>query len=411
MFSTKKYNVGDLLCLVIIMMIVFVLAACSNETTVIDDPITARPTEPPVLNSATSFEGPLVKSGQVSASRFIKNGIYSAVFDYSNTFKDGVVEATASLDSASAGFSTTNTQESGVDEADRIEYDGNTLYLATYPQWYNGTASQAKVRVLERQNDYSLSSVAELPLRDENSNIQGMYQHDDRLAVLSTNAQVYASDTLSFAPSPWSPNDQKLSLDIYDTSLPSSPSEVSHIKIDGAMVSTRRIGDSLYIVTSYTAYIDGLNPEASTDEELLANYLTILDTPDSQLMPKIYRNGDQGTPLNSIEDCAIPAQATDKDGYAHLLTISRINLTDPNDIQSSCISSVASMLYMSEANLYLSASVNNQTVLHKVSLDANLTYQATGKVDGIIGWRGAPNLRLSELDNNLRIVTSDYSTE
>ncbi len=127
-------------------------------------------------------------------------------------------------------------------------------------------------------------------------------------------------------------------------------------------------------------------------------------------MPKIYRNGDQGTALNSTEDCAIPAQATEKDGYAHLLTVSRINLTDPSDIQSSCISSVASMLYMSEANLYLSSSVDNQTVLHKVALDANLTYQATGKIDGIIGWRGAPNLRLSEQNDNLRIVTSDYTS-
>jgi hypothetical protein len=185
---------------------------------------------------------------------------------------------------------------------------------------------------------------------------------------------------------------------------------VTNIRIDGAMVSSRRIGDDLYLVTSYTAYIEGLNPNASTEKELLANYLTILDTPDTQLMPKIYRNGDQGIPLNSTEDCVIPAQATDKDGYAHLLTISRINLTDPSDTHSSCISSVANMLYMSEANLYLSSSVDNQTVLHKVSLDASLTYQATGKADGIIGWRGAPNLRLSEQDNNLRIVTSDYTS-
>ena len=411
MLQTQKNNVGNLLCLVIIVMIVFLLAACSDDSAqVAVQPIIERPTEPPQLNSATAFAGPLVKAGEVSVSRFIKNGIYSATFDYANTFREGGAEPTVSLDSANASFSTTNTQESGVDEADRIEYDGDILYLAAYQQWLKEGVSQAKVRVLERQNDFSLNSVAELPLLDENSNIGGMYQHGDRLAVLSTNTQFYTLDARSFAPEPWSPNEQKLTLDIYDTSLPSNPSTVSNIKIDGAMVSSRRIGDDLYLVTSYTAYVDGLNPEASTDEELLGNYLTILDTPDSGLMPKIYRDGDEGTPLNSTEDCVIPAQATEKDGYAHLLTISRINLTDPNDIQSSCISSVANMLYMSEANLYLSSSVQNQTVLHKVSLDANLTYQATGNVDGIIGWRGAANLRLSEQNDNLRIVTSDYSS-
>lgn len=411
MFQSKRNNIGDLLCLAIILMLVFVLAACSDKTQpVITEQVIERPTEPPLLNSATSFDGPLVKAGKQSVSRFIKNGIYSAAFDYANTYKEGVAEPTEAQDSASSDFSTTNTQESGVDEADRIEYDGDILYLAAYAEWTEKENYQSRVRVLERQNDFSLNSVAELPLSDENSNIEGMYQHNDKLAVLSTNTQIYTYETLSFAPSPWLPNEQKLSLDIYDTSVPSNPSVVSNIKIDGAMVSSRRIDDDVYIVTSYTAYIEGLNPNAVTEEELLANYLAILDTPDSQIMPKVYQNDDEGTPLNSTEDCVIPAQATDKDGYAHLLTVSRINLTDPSDIQSSCISSVASMLYMSDANLYLSSSVDNQTVLHKVSLDTNLTYQASGKIDGIIGWRGSPNLRLSEKDDHLRIVTSDYSS-
>lgn len=412
MLQLKKKNMGDLLCLVVILMLIFVLVACSDGTSsVIDETLTERPTEPPQLNSAKSFDGPLVKAGQVSVSRFIKNGIYTAVFDYASNDTQGVLEVAVSPDSASANFSTTNTQESGVDEADRIEYDGNILYLAAYPQWYSGDTYEAKVRVLERQNDFSLNSVATLPLLDKNSNIEGIYQHNDRLAVLSTNTQIYGADVLTSLPTPWSPNERTLSLDIYDTSLPSSPSTLSNIKIDGVMLSSRRIGDDLYLVTSYTAFIDGLNPNASTEQELLANYLAILDTPDSQLMPKIYQNGDQGTPLNSTEDCVIPAQANEKDGYAQLLTVSRINLTSPNDIQSSCISSVASLLYMSKANLYLSSSVDNQTVLHKVSLDANLTYQATGKVDGLLGWRGAPNLRLSEQDENLRIVTSNYTTD
>ena len=412
MLQPQKNNIGDLLCIAVILIIVVVLAACSGDSSpVISEPVIERPTEPPQLNSATAFDGPLVKAGQRSVSRFIKNGIYSAAFDYANSDKEGVAEPTASLDNASPSFSTTNTQESGVDEADRIEYDGNILYLATHPQWLEGVNYQSKVRVLERQNDFSLNSVAELPLLDEDSNIEGMYQHNNRLAVLSTNTQFFTIDALSFAPEPWSPSEQKLSLDIYDSSSPSNPLTVSTIKIDGTMVSSRRIDDDLYIVTSYTAYIQGLDPNASTKEELLANYLKILDTPDAQLMPKIYRNGDQGTPLNATEDCVIPAQATEKDGYAHLLTVTRISLTDPNDTQASCISSVASMLYMSEANLYLSASVENQTVLHKVALDASLTYQATGKVDGIIGWRGAPNLRLSEQSGHLRIVTSDYKKD
>ena len=422
MIRQNKEQTGQLRNIGLAISLAFTIAACSggSDTQVNVEPVNERPTEPPQLNSATTFDGPLVKAGQVSTSRFLKNGIYSAAYDNANFIKPDQPEQTTGqpgVDSAFAtsnatrDFSTTNTQESGVDEADRIEYDGDTLYLATYPEWHKGTSSQSKVRILDRQDDFSLHSEVELSLLDENANINGMYKHNDRLGVLSTNVQVYPYDTLSFAPEPWFFEDQKVNLDIYDTSESNKPTTLSNIQVDGSMISSRRIGDDIYLVTSYTAYVEGLNPNATTEEELLANYLTILDTPDAELMPKIYRDGDDGTPLNSVEDCVIPAQATDKDGYAHLLTVSRINLVDPNDVQSSCISSVANMVYMSEASLYLSSTFDNQTILHKLSLDAELTYQATGKADGIIGWRGAPNLRLSEQDGFLRIVTSDYTQE
>ena len=408
MLQLNKRNIDDVLCLAIIVMVVLLLTACSSDSETINTgPVIERPTEVPKINSATSFNGPLVMAGQQSVSRFIKNGIYSATFDYTTRVESAVLPLAASQD---AGFSSTNTQESGVDEADRIEYDGDILFLAAYPQWTGEKNTQAKVRILERQSDFLLSEVANLPVVNENSQIDGIYQQDDRLAVLSTNGQIYTLDILSSEPTPWSPSEQRLGIDIYDTSVASSPSVLSHIQIDGTMLSSRRINDDLFVVTSYTLHVEGLNTAATTDAELLANYLTILDTPDSQLMPKIYRDGGEGTPLNSPEDCAIPSQATENDGYAQLLTIVRINLTDANDVSASCISSVAEMMYMSKDNLYLSASINDQTVLHKVSLDTNLTYQASGSVEGIIGWRSAPNLRLSEQNDFLRIVTSHYSS-
>jgi hypothetical protein len=270
------------------------------------------------------------------------------------------------------------------------------------------TDYQSKVRVLARQSDDSLTEVAELPIVDDNANIDGLYQNNNYLAVLSTNFPMYTLDT--FAPQPWTPTQEKLTLDIYDTTTPASPLIVTNIQIEGSMLSSRRIDDQLYIVTSYTAYVEGLNTSASTDEELLANYLTILDTPDADLMPKIYQNGDQGSPLNQVQDCAIPAQASDNDGYAHLLTVIRINMDDPSDFEASCISAVAEVMYMSTDNIYLTSTLDNQTLVHKISLDANLTYQASGAIDGVIGWRGGAKLRLSEQNNILRIVSSDYSS-
>ncbi|WP_158966389.1 beta-propeller domain-containing protein [Paraglaciecola sp. L3A3] len=411
MQQPEEKNIGNQLCLAIIALIILTLfVACSSEDIHTSNTEQQRPTSPPELNSATTFNGPLVKAGARSVSQFIKNGIYSATYDYSyyQRLETNVPPAEPTNDLASEGFSTTNIQEVGVDEADRIKYDGSVLYLSAYAEWKNEQQIPAHIRVLERQNDSSFAEAATIDIDNDFPNVEGIYQHNNSLAVLRNSREMYTLH--SFAPEPWLPIQNKLSLDLYDTSIPASPVANNHIEIDGTMLSSRRIGNNLYIVSGYTATVAGLNPTATTDKELLANYLTILDAPDTDLMPKIYFEQAEGVPLNQPVECVIPAEATDKDGYSHLLTVIRINLLDPSDYTASCISSVAQVMYMSPSNLYLTASVDNQTVVHKVALDQNLSYQATGSVDGIIGWRSAANLRLSEYDNYLRIVSSDYSS-
>jgi uncharacterized secreted protein with C-terminal beta-propeller domain len=86
-----------------------------------------------------------------------------------------------------------------------------------------------------------------------------------------------------------------------------------------------------------------------------------------------------------------------------------VNMEVPDDISASCVSTMADLLYMSKDNLYVVSTLDNQTVLHKIRLDASLSYQASGSVNGVIGWNGPRQLRLSEQDNYLRIVASDYT--
>ncbi|MGS2721680.1 beta-propeller domain-containing protein [Paraglaciecola aestuariivivens] len=387
------------------------LIACSGDKdSDLNEANSERPRQIPELNPAGVIDGPLVKAGQKSVRQFLINGIFSASLAQSTGDTENISQPTPTQSPLRAEFSTTNTQEMGVDEADRIEYDGNILYLANHRQWYGQEPSTAQVRVLERLSDFSLNQLAELSLTDEQGNIEGLYLAENRLAVLSVNAPLYSFDILPLVPDPWQPNNQKFAIDIYDTQTPSNPLLVSQIQLDGALVSSRRINNHLYVVSSYTAHVEGLNPNAKTDQELLANFLAIWDTPDSDLMPKIYIDGDKGQALNLPEDCAIPQNASEKDGYAQLLSIVRIDLSQPNDYQATCISSMAHALYMSFNNLYISAAIDNHTLLHKVALQDNLPYQATGKVSGQIFGRGPANLRLSEFQNHLRVVTSDYAS-
>jgi len=374
------------------------LLACSGSDNT--ESQNQRPTQVPLINQAKPFSGALVKVSQGAASRFIKNGIYSATANY------GRMAPVMSENSVDAGFSQTTTQEAGVDEADRIEYDGETLYLAAYPDWSDTTASPAHVRIMQRNADFSLTEAAQIGLQSENANINGLYLHNSHLAVLSENTVFMTFDSLLIDP--WADANQKVSLDLYSSTDPQQPQALANIEFDGYLVSSRRIDNYVYLVTSYVAHVPSLNVNAVTEQEQLANYLRILDTPDDELMPKMYRNG-VAQALYAAEDCAIPAAATAQDGYAQLVSVIRVNMELPDDISASCVSTMADLLYMSKDNLYVVSTLDNQTVLHKIRLDATLSYQASGSVNGVIGWNGPRQLRLSEQDNYLRIVASDYT--
>ena len=106
------------------------LVACSGSSS--DGPLseTAPAPAPPEVNQPQVFIGGLVQKGSQGTELFLKNGLYASTQGLPiQTFNEGDAASTR------GGFSTTNTQESGVDEADRIEYDGNYLYLAQPPVW------------------------------------------------------------------------------------------------------------------------------------------------------------------------------------------------------------------------------------------------------------------------------------
>lgn len=384
------------------------LTACSgSDSNTSTEPVVVRPTTPPIVNQAKAFDGPLSKSTNSKVSTFIKNGIYSAtVAGNGDSMPTPSPVSSPEAQDASNDFSVTNTQEQGVDEADRIEYDGDIMYLATYSEWIDGENTQAKVRVLQRNDDFSLTQIDELSLNSEYYNIEGLYLAEQRLAVLGRDEQVYALSDIAIQP--WGESQATVDISIFDTSDSSDISSLVDMKIEGWLLSSRRIDNQLYVVSSFVPNVDALTPYASTEEAQLQNYLTILDTPIEDIMPQLIIDGNS-TPLVDAEDCFIPSQASSNDGYGQLLTMTRINMQQPDDMQSVCMSSYAFMLYMSEDNLYVAGGFENTTGFHKFAL-SDLSYQAFGSVEGQIGWRGAPNLRVDEEGNNFRVVSTDYSS-
>ncbi|MDC0602253.1 beta-propeller domain-containing protein [Aliiglaciecola sp.] len=372
---------------------IFVVSACGSSSE--EEPLVL-----PQVNQAKGFEGPLA---QGDAATFIRNGIYATTLNG--------VPVSASADNTSSpavpeGFSQTNTIEQGVDEVDRVKYDGNTLFLATYPVWSESGSSDPQVRVLTRNEDFSLSEQSPISYDIDDINIQGLYLNNTRLAVVGSAYPVYAIDALTMVP--WYYDSANLTIDIYDVSNPADIAQTTNIKIDGALLSTRLIENQLYVVSSYVPYIENLNPAASTEEQKLDNYRNIINTPSSDIMPKMYTDG-QAAAMNDVSQCYVPGEATNNDGHAQILTVTRIDLTQPTDTQSMCMSVYAFMMYMSQNSLYLgSATQTDKTAFHKVDL-ANLDYQASGSVDGFISWQSDPLFKVDEEQDYFRVVTTDYA--
>lgn len=372
---------------------IFVVSACGSSSE--EEPLVL-----PQVNQAKGFEGPLA---QGDAATFIRNGIYATTL---NGMPVSANTDNTSSPAAPEGFSRTNTIEQGVDEVDRVKYDGNTLFLATYPVWSDSGTSDPQVRVLTRNEDFSLSEQTPISYAIDDINIQGLYLNNERLAVVGSAYPVYAIDALSMVP--WYYDSANLTIDIYDVSNPTDIAQATNIKIDGALLSTRLIENQLYVVSSYVPYIENLNPAASTEQQKLNNYRNIINTPSSDIMPKMYTDG-QAVAMNDVSQCYVPEVATNNDGHAQILTVTRINLTQPTDTKSMCMSVYAFMMYMSQNSLYLgSATQTDKTAFHKVDLE-ELDYLASGSVDGFISWQSDPLFKVDEEQDYFRVVTTDYT--
>lgn len=157
-------------------------------------------------------------------------------------FADGSVAApvsTAGAFAPAADHSDTNTQVAGVDEADVVETDGRYLYVLTYGK-LSIVDSTTMIVVHEQQ-------AAGSPV--------GLYLTGDKLSVVTTDWGMYYIDTmitgrLASPIPPGSTEEPSTTVTTLDVSDPASPLQLEQTTLDGSYVSSRAIGDKVYIVTS-----------------------------------------------------------------------------------------------------------------------------------------------------------------
>lgn len=386
--------------------------------------------EVPSLNAMSMALTPLKAVNASDFEQHLKNGVYlnsaqqSEFFTTVDASTSPSESSTAASDSTSkqSGYSSTITQEAGVDEGDRIKYDGEYMYIANYQYYQRQTieeeapSPQTSIRILQRDPQGEVSELSTTVVSTEASSIKSLYLNKDKLAVLSNinNYSIYSTmAATSIVSDMFFPMEQSFSLSLVDVSNKMTPSVTTSYTMEGSIIDSRRVDDVLYIVSSFSPYVEGL-PFAQSEADKLDNYKKVFLSNISHFLPQYTDAQGNSKSLVDPSNCFLPETTTDKDGFNGIVTLTTIDLTKPDSLSSICINTQISGLYATPTSVYLYGTdyqyENDKSietsVIHKFSIAGQeIDYVASGTLDGRFNWQ-LSNLRFSEKGDDLRVVTT-----
>ncbi len=308
--------------------------------------------------------------------------------------------------------STTNVQEQGVDEADLVKSDGTYLY-----------ALAGKNLVTTRAwpiEDAEVLSV--LPL---DGTPRGLYLLEDpaRAVVISDLWWGQSPAPLSGESPVWRAGTTPSAVvTIVDLSDREAPVIERQTYVTGALKTTRRIDDALYVVT----YEDVTVAEA-TGGSRRAERAAVWNAPAAQWQARRFDNrlatrGD--TPTWEVEvgpacDCDETYYSDDLGG-TYLTSVLVLDLADPlSAFDGTAVVGRADTVYMSPGAVYVAYNEVDsgpftsfddilETVVHRFSVGGERpTYDATGVIRGVVD----DLFSLSEKDGFLRLATTDLGRQ
>jgi uncharacterized secreted protein with C-terminal beta-propeller domain len=282
---------------------------------------------------------------------------------------------------AANGYSPTNIQVAGVDEADIVKTDGQYIYLVSG----NKTII---VRAYPPEQAQVLSKI------EVEGTVMGIFINGDRLVVFEEETPYYpyyelpSSVEKTYMPY-WSP---KTYVKVYDISDRANPRLQRELSADGQYVSSRMIGDYAYVVINEPVYEQNNAPN----------------------LPKVYSGG------NETEIPATDIYYSDVADYYYMYT-TIIAINTQNDGQEPTSETIllgaSSNLYVSADNIYLTFPVwgtdvlgrevwdSQKTSIHRIQIDgAQLDYVASGEVPGMV----LNQFSMDEYDGYFRVATTTH---
>lgn len=284
--------------------------------------------------------------------------------------------------SSSPDYSNTNVQVQGVDEADIVKTDGQYIY------YYSAKNNKVFISLAYPVNDMKLVSTIDIG----NNGIQGseMYLTDNKLilicqsnyysilpAVVDTGIIAPPSTQVpegfsGGAPAPNRAFQNAVSVLIYDISNKEDVKKIRQLDLDGNVLTTRKIGSTLYLLSNKYIYYYGTLPK-----EDAVPYPTYKDSTASSDAINI--------PMDSIR--YFPG--TRENSYLSIMTVDLDDMSKESKVDSYV--GAGSNVYVSNGHIYVAVTQYNQesqqTVsdMHKFSIDGqNITYIGKGQVPGTL---------------------------
>lgn len=340
---------------------------------------------------------------------------------------------------AEPAFSTTNLQEAGVDEADRLKSDGRHFFILGRSP--GASADSLTIRrlsqVVDSQPKSGSSEIARLELPAEAlysraylANARPNGQPDVLLAIGEVGG--YSFPMLGaplaiardwFVPWDWRAGQTEAQwLEVADAAAPRLGRRVT---LDGFHVASRRIGETVYLVTRYTPNLAGVTPYPGNAAQLASNRQAIETATLNDLLPKWSLDGVVQGPLVDAASCYRDATT---EASADLIVVSAIDLANPQAApRAQCLTGGSESVYVSPEALYVATTDHAYSVLpvagaadlarypeaistriHKFALGAaGPAYRGSGSVSGHLGWeQDKKAFRMGEHQGVLRVVSS-----
>ncbi|MGB5324458.1 MAG: beta-propeller domain-containing protein [Pseudomonadales bacterium] len=257
----------------------------------------------------------------------------------------------------------------------------------------------------------------ELPARGY---VSGMYLHNGKLAALSTQNSFFPYGPHFFERYAW--YQQQVNLDIYSVEDAANPEPRYKIEIEGGLVESRRIGNTVYLITRHTPNI--FFPAVTKVRDATAPASILTDVAETamdpaaltaeKLIPRVTING-VARELFQPTDCWVAnskKDAFERPGHAVLTSVTAIPLHAPGSMHTLCYNQSTAGIYVSQQAIYLSdiRYQSDETVIHKFALtDIKAEYRGSGRVPGHLWTGGQNDFRISEHNGLLRVVTTSFT--